>query len=602
MTKRMKIINVGLPKPYMPDPYFLATLDGSYVPEIAPEGLSTEVLTAMPIYTYGTSGLMSKSAIKYTLKGLDLTKPFTLAFDINVTEDSYVGAWTGIIILGLKDNIDSGYKKAFSLLTTDDSRKSLDRATSDLFNQFYSLGWDNYEQESNTFNQYHRYTFIYDGSNLLYYQDAELKTSLKIASDIRPEFRGVPDLTLAINTGHNNNREQRYPVSNLYIAQKVVKPMTTRRKGDLVIPCANPLGAIGNIEDIRQVSATLPSQHISKSGYNTRVCNGYTYDSKNSWYNLSSCPAFKIRKSAPNQWSEGDNINIALIDKALVQATPTLKYNYNGQEVDVVGSWRGFNSDYAQFTIGSNPNLTTQDISVKFNMLCPKKKAPTFPYVYDDILTATNGKDVFYCNTVEEDTKVNGIPFTKLISDTNPNSVYFNRETGVVFRDEPVLEPLKIKVTLTEFRDAKASGLTIITDSPALVTSYSTSEYRGNADVPLGSPISTAKDYHLIPMNKLFNNKGTLLEENNSKQVPYTNARVPFMGRISNEYVGLTLASRLAKIAVSDNFAGSCVRLVLTKHNDTGEIGLRCYMYDVGTDLVPKNTEIKMFATNVFVK
>lgn len=602
MTKRIKTINVGLPRPHMPDPYFLATMNGSYRAEVSPEGSSTDMLSPVAMFENGASGLMCKSAVKYTLKGLDLTKPFTLAFDLNVQESSYVGAWTGIVILGLKDNIDAGAKKAFALLTTDDGRKSVNNATCDLFSEFYNLGWDNSEKEVTTFNQYHRYTFVYDGSNLLYYQDAELKSSQKVTLDFRPEYKGVPDLTLAINTGHNNNREQRFPVSNLYIAQKVVKPITNRKEGELVVPCASPIRATGNIEETKEVSATLPSQHLSKNGYTARVCNGYVADTKNEIFNLSSCPVFNIRKSTFNKWSQGDRIGISGMDNGLIQATPELKYMYNGQEVDVVGSWNRLNSNYADFTIGDNPNLTTQDIYVKFRTLYPKKNAPAFPYVYDDILMATNGKDVFYCNTVEEDTKVNGIPFTKLISDSNSNAIYFNRETGVIFRDEPVFEPLKIKATLVEFRDTKASGLTILADSPALVTSYSTSEYRGNSDVPLGSPISTAKDYHLIPMNKLFSNAGSLLEENNSKMIPYTNARVPFMGRVSNEYVGLTLASRLAKVSVSDNFAGSCVRLVLTKHLTSGEIGLRCYMYDVGTDLVPKNTEIKMFATDVFEK
>ena len=586
MPTKIKRVRFGLPKPNVKSDkiLFYASLNGSITPEIGDDPTFIDPNLKM---VEGAYGLQAKGALIYPLKGLDLAQPFTISFTYNVTEDAYVGSWTNIFSVSLKNKEQAGQNKVFQLLTTVDSEKFVNFPTINLFNE--TLGdLDLDKPLLSVPNRYRRFTLVNSPEGFSVYLDNYLICTFK-GMTLKSEFANKPELQININTGHNGNGYQRYGISEVFVAQEVIPPMSYKGLNDdsIILPRLGYLGVIGNCEYNGTVTGSLPSNYRNGS----TLVNGYVRD-ESSTVILQGQPWLKLfTKTQTDNWSTNDIIKIKGSYGEIIRDTPKVQYMYNGQLVNVVGSWSGIGTKEATFTFGDNANLTNQDIQVTYNFTLPKREKPLLSNMIANVISMSNGDCTFHPT---KGNVRNGASVQVCLSTGDSNEIFFQRETNTLTMDKVDTRPLDCLFEFDEIPTTQSSSYKYLTPIKAIASTMSLSRMSSKYQ----------KLHKLISPEVLvqLNNEPLTLNgvtDTTLSLNPFTIGKFDYNGSfLTNDNYGLVSPTAINKLAIS--------RYALVQNLDTGEVFI-----SIDTKL-PTNTQYasvvadtidtKYIKTNIFVK
>lgn len=370
-------IKVGLDKPPIGDKtIFYASMDGTIQPEVG--ALPSWIHDSGISFIEGAYGLQARGAMVYPISGLDLEKPFTYAYTYNVFDDSFVGQWSGIIMLTLRGKDSSNNKKVFVSITTDGvpSGSEVQGVIIDCLKDRPYIGGD--RRYWSEFNKYRRITITSDGKFVECYMDGILLKRLSLAENpLSDEYKGAPDMQLNINWGHNKNGAQKYGISEVLIAQEYLPPTHLKaypleNKDVIILPKKSYLGTISQCEIKETLSVTLPATW--KIG--NKFVNNYVYGSDLQNVCQKGLPNVKIKdRNNGLTWANNDKIIMDGVLGENILATPTI--TVEGTEVAIAGNWSGIGTNSATFTITNIPEEhKSKALVVKYSISRPKLEKP----------------------------------------------------------------------------------------------------------------------------------------------------------------------------------------------------------------------------------
>lgn len=370
-------IKVGLDKPPIGDKtIFYASMDGTIQPEVG--ALPSWIHDSGISFIEGAYGLQARGAMVYPISGLDLEKPFTYAYTYNVFDDSFVGQWSGIIMLTLRGKDSSNNKKVFVSITTDGvpSGSEVQGVIIDCLKDRPYIGGD--RRYWSEFNKYRRITITSDGKFVECYMDGILLKRLSLAENpLSDEYKGAPDMQLNINWGHNKNGAQKYGISEVLIAQEYLPPTHLKaypleNKDVIILPKKSYLGTISQCEIKETLSVTLPATW--KIGNN--FVNNYVYGSDLQNVCQKGLPNVKIKdRNNGLTWANNDKIIMDGVLGENILATPIIMVE--GTEIAITGNWSGIGTNSATFTITNIPEEhQSKALVVKYSISKPKLEKP----------------------------------------------------------------------------------------------------------------------------------------------------------------------------------------------------------------------------------
>lgn len=380
-------IKVGLDKPPIGDKtIFYASMDGTIQPEVG--ALPSWIHGSGISFREGAYGLQVIGAMTYPITGLNLEKPFTFAYTYNVFDDSFVGQWSGIIMLTLRGKDSSSDKKVFVSITTDGvpSGSEVQGIILDCLKDRPYIGGDRkYWSEHN---KYRRITITSDGEFIECYMDGLLlrRTDLK-KLPILDEYKGAPDMQLNVNWGHNKNGAQKYGISEVLIAQEYLPPTQLKaypmsNKDVIILPKKSYLGTLSQCEIKENLTVTLPATW--KVG--NKFTNNYVYGSDLQNVCQKGFPNVKIKdRNNGLTWANNDKILMEGILGENILATPTI--TVEGTEVAIAGNWAGIGTNSATFTITNIPEEhKSKALVVKYSVNRVKLEEPIIYKCIDKVI------------------------------------------------------------------------------------------------------------------------------------------------------------------------------------------------------------------------
>lgn len=241
-----------------------------------------------------------------------------------------------------------------------------------------------------------------------------------------------------------------------------------------VINAPSYLNIVGNCEYTQKVDGVLPSLYAKDN----QCLNGYVRGVDNTPIYVKHPFIRLIKRTSVDTWATGDIIKVKGLYGERINLTPTVTYEKQGKDEQVLGDWVGLGTNEATFTLRANESLSKQDIKISFNATIFRKSTPTLPIVPSNIIRATDGTNTYYYAGKKS---MLGVNFCKFDSIPSGNAIYLHPETGTITRDKCSRTPIEL---VLEYNDTPSLENNISTfplqTFKCLVTTLSYSKFESN--------------------------------------------------------------------------------------------------------------------------